>query len=96
MLLSCAGVFFAVKFSVDATGTKGSKGIVFGLLAGCLMLLVEMVLFVIRATREEKMQRQHAKFLEEQSLHNIAYVPQPQRQKPDSNKASSIMMKKEK
>jgi hypothetical protein len=78
MLLLCVAVFMAVKFFVDGPGggDASQQGTIAGLLAGTAMLIIEMVLFVIRATKDEGYERERARVSSRQ-LHNLAPFPAP-------------------
>ncbi len=78
MLLLCVAVFLAVKFFVDGPGggDASQRGTIAGLLAGTAMLVIEMVLFVIRATKDEGYERDRARVSARQ-LHNLAPFPAP-------------------
>mmetsp|Transcript_37659 Transcript_37659/g.61304 ORF Transcript_37659/g.61304 Transcript_37659/m.61304 type:complete len:225 (+) Transcript_37659:175-849(+) len=80
LILVCAGAFLACKLSCDQLGLEPATGWIAGLCGGAIMLFIEMILFVIRTTREETYERM--KKSRGVGDNNISHLPSKRAAKP--------------
>lgn len=80
MVLICVGGFFAMKLLADVRGLDSKMGLIWGLFGAVSLLFVEVALYIIRATKTEKYERDKEKFMEKDRLFNVSGIPQPKKE----------------